>query len=79
MAKKKDINTIQITFRAPAEAIEHLDLLCNMYGIKRSDFFVSAISAEYDKVNGNPQIKKLLAQLKEVSETVKAFNVPTSD
>lgn len=79
MAKKKEINTVQITFRAPAESIERLDLLCNMYGIKRSDFFVSAISAEYDKVNGNPQIKKLLSQLKEVSETVKAFNVPTSD
>lgn len=72
MASKKD--TMQITFRAPAEVIRQLDELCAMSGIKRSEFFINAICAEYDKVNGNPQLKKMLEQMREIAETMKQMN-----
>lgn len=69
MAYKKD--TVQITFRAPTEVIRQLDEMCSMSGIKRSEFFINAISSEYDKINGNPQLKKMLEQMRQIAETMK--------
>lgn len=69
MAKNKD--TMQVTFRAPTAVIEQLDELCSMTGVKRSEFFVNAITAEYDKINGNPQLKKMLEQFREIADTMK--------
>lgn len=72
MASKKD--TVQITFRAPTEVIRQLDELCAMSGMKRSEFFINAICSEYDKINGNPQLKKMLDQMREIAETMKQMN-----
>ena len=72
MASKKD--TVQITFRAPTEVIRQLDELCSMSGIKRSEFLVNAICSEFDKVNGNPKLKKMLEQMREIAETMKQMN-----
>lgn len=69
MASKKD--TVQITFRAPASVIVQLDELCKMMGIKRGEFLISAITAEYDRMQGNPQMKKMMVQMRHISETVK--------
>ena len=72
MASRKD--TVQITFRAPAEVIRQLDELCAMAGIKRSEFFINSICSEFDKVNGNPKLKKMLEQMREIAETMKQMN-----
>lgn len=72
MAYKKD--TVQITFRAPTEVIRQLDEMCSMSGIKRSEFFINAICSEYDKINGNPQLKKMLEQMREIAEMMKQMN-----
>lgn len=74
MASKKPYDTVGVTFRAPTEVVRHLDELCAMSGIKRSEFFINAICAEYDKVNGNPQLKKMLEQMKQIAETMKQMN-----
>ena len=69
MANKKD--TLAITFRAPSDVIRQLDELCNMMGIKRSEFIITAITSEYDKLNGNPQMKQMMEQLRQIADTVK--------
>ena len=69
MASKKD--TVQITFRAPASVIVQLDELCKMMGIKRGEFLISAITSEYDKMQGNPKLKDMLEQFKQITETMK--------
>lgn len=69
MANKKD--TMQVTFRAPTAVIEQLDEICSMTGVKRSEFFINAITAEYDKINGNPQLKKMLEQFRQIADTMK--------
>ena len=69
MASKKD--TVQITFRAPTEVIRQLDELCAMSGMKRSEFFINAICSEYDKMQGNPKLKDMLEQFKQITETMK--------
>ena len=74
MAKSSESATI--TFRAPIAVIEQLDELCKLSGIKRSQFLISAITTEYDKVNGNPEVKKLLEQMRQLNEAMKKM---TSD
>lgn len=69
MASKKD--TQAITFRAPSDVVRQLDELCNMMGIKRSEFIVTAITSEYDKLHGNPQMKRMMEQLRQIADTVK--------
>ena len=69
MASKKD--TQAITFRAPSDVVRQLDELCNMMGIKRSEFIVTAITSEYDKLQGNPQMKRMMEQLRQIADTVK--------
>ena len=69
MANKKD--TMQITFRAQTDIVNQLDELCRMMGIKRSEFLISAITSEYDKMQGNPKLKDMLEQFKQITETMK--------
>lgn len=69
MASKKD--TQAITFRAPTDVIRQLDELCNLMGIKRSEFIVTAITSEYDKLHGNPQMKQMMEQLRQIADIAK--------
>lgn len=69
MAQKKD--TEQITFRAPKEVIRQLDELCKIQGIKRGEFLISAITTEYDKMQGNPMLKEMMEQMRKIAETMK--------
>ena len=66
--------TMTMTAGQGVKVVRQLDELCAMSGIKRSEFFINAICAEYDKVNGNPQLKKMLEQMKQIAETMKQMN-----
>lgn len=72
MAIKKD--TKQITFRAPAEVVRQLDEMCSMTGMKRSDFFINAVTSEYDKMQGNPQLKQMLEQMRNIADLMKQMS-----
>ena len=64
-------NTIAVTFRCDVAVADQLDEICRMSDIKRSEFLISAITSEYDKMNGNPQMKKMLEQMKQIADTMK--------
>lgn len=64
-------NTIALTFRCDVTIAEKLDEMCRTMGIKRSEFLINAITTEYDKMQGNPQLKKMLEQMREIAETMK--------
>lgn len=64
-------NTIAVTFRCDVAVAAQLDDLCRMMGIKRSEFLVSAITSEYDKMQGNPKLKDMLEQFRQITETMK--------
>lgn len=49
-------NTVAVTFRCDVAVADQLDELCRMMGIKRSEFLISAITSEYDKMQGNPKL-----------------------
>lgn len=72
MAKRKD--TIPVTFRCPVEVVEQLDELCRVAGCKRSEFFITSITSEYDKLNGNPKLKAIMEQFKAITEQMKELS-----
>lgn len=64
-------NTIAVTFRCDVAVVDQLDELCRLMGIKRSEFLISAITSEYDKMQGNPKMKEMLEQFKQIADTMK--------
>jgi predicted transcriptional regulator len=68
MSAKK---TTSVTFRCEDAVAEQLDEICRLSGMKRGDFLISAITAEYDRLQGNPQMKKMLEQMRQIAETMK--------
>lgn len=64
-------NTVAVTFRCDVAVADQLDELCRMLGLKRSAFLISAITSEYDRLQGNPKLKDMLKQFKHITETVK--------
>lgn len=72
-------NTIAVTFRCDVAVAEQLDELCRLMGIKRSEFLISAITSEYDKMQGNPKMKEMLEQFKHISDTMKQLTGQLSD
>lgn len=64
-------NTIAVTFRCDVAVADKLDEICRMMGIKRSEFLITAITSEYDKLQGNPKMKEMLEQMKQIADTLK--------
>lgn len=64
-------NTIAVTFRCDVAVVDQLDEICRMMGIKRSEFLITAITSEYDKLQGNPKMKEMLDQMKKIADTMK--------
>lgn len=64
-------NTIAVTFRCDVAVADQLDEICRMMGIKRSEFLITAITSEYDKLQGNPKMKEMLGQMKKIADTMK--------
>lgn len=64
-------NTIAVTFRCDVAVADQLDEICRMMGIKRSEFLITAITSEYDNLQGNPKMKEMLDQMKKIADTMK--------
>lgn len=60
MKSKK--NTVAITFRCDVAVADQLDLLCRILGIKRSEFFISAITSEYGNLQDISELKDMLEE-----------------
>ena len=67
-------NTIAVTFRCDVAVADQLDEICRMMGIKRSEFLITAITSEYDKLQGNPKMKEMLEQMKQIADTMKQLS-----
>lgn len=64
-------NTVAVTFRCDVAVADQLDELCRIMGLKRSEFLISSITSEYDKLQDNPKLKDMLEQFKKIMETMK--------
>lgn len=64
-------NTIAVTFRCDVKVAEQLDDICRMMGIKRSEFLITAITTEYDRIQGSPTMKEMMESMKRMTEIMK--------
>lgn len=64
-------NTTAITFRCDVAVAEQLDEICKLSGVKRSEFLIGTITAEYDRLQGNPKMREMLEQLRLISDTMR--------
>lgn len=56
-----------ITFRVPDDDLRKLDYLVETYGsCTRSALLLSWIRAEYDRVDGSPELQEMLAKAREL-------------
>ena len=63
----------QTAFRMSLDTIERLDFLCSMLNVNRTEFVVSMIHREYDNYVGNPELQKVLAQMKDLESQLKSM------
>lgn len=72
MNPKKD--TVAVTFRCDVSVVNQLDELCKFMGVKRSEFLITAITSEYDRIQGNPKLKEIMEQIRVMSNKVKEMS-----
>lgn len=54
--------------------VERLDMLAELSGMSRAEYLNTLISAEYDRVTGNPKLKALLEQMKVLKNQLDELN-----
>lgn len=65
--------TKQTAFRFSDEVLEKMDFLCTVTGDTRTSLLASMVCAEYDRYQGNPELQKLIAQMKDMERQMKTM------
>ena len=65
--------TKQTAFRFSDDVLEKMDFLCSLTGNTRTSLLVSMVCTEYDKYQGNPELQKLIAQMKDIERQMKSM------
>ena len=65
--------TKQTGFRFSDEVLEKMDFLCSLTGNTRTSLLASMVCTEYDKYQGNPELQKLIAQMKDLERQMKSM------
>ena len=60
-------------FRFSDDVLEKMDFLCSVTGNTRTSLLVSMVCTEYDKYQGNPELQKLIAQMKDMERQMKSM------
>ena len=63
----------QTGFRFSDEVLEKMDFLCTVTGDTRTSLLASMVCTEYDKYQGNPELQKLIAQMKDIERQMKSM------
>ena len=67
-----------VNLRMPPDVIDALDDLVHLTGKKsRAVFVCDLILAEHDRVMGNPRLKALVEQLRDVQQALEDFRLPS--
>lgn len=60
--------------RFTEEDSKALDTLSELAGISRAEYVRQLVRAEWDKFNGNPELKKAYEQLKKITAEMEQLN-----
>ena len=61
--------------RMTADDYDRLSACAEATGVSRSEFLRAYIVSSYDRLNGSPELRSLLEQMKNLTEQAKAFGV----
>lgn len=61
----------QISFRVTEDQNRMVDELARLSNCSRNELLVGLIVGQYDKINGNPEVKKLMEQMKVFADQLK--------
>lgn len=67
------VATKQTAFRFSDEVLEKMDFLCSLTGNTRTSLLASMVCAEYDRYQGNPELQRLLTQMKDMERQMKSM------
>ena len=59
-------------FRFTDDTLAKIDFLCSVTGDNRTSLLTSMVCAEYDRYQGNPELRKLIAQMKDMERQRKS-------
>jgi len=65
--------TKQTAFRFSDEVLDKMDFLCTITGENRTSLLSFMVCAEYDRYQGNPELQKLLSQMKDMEQQMKSL------
>ena len=60
-------------FRFSDDVLAKMDFLCSLTGNTRTSLLASMVCAEYDRYQGNPELQRLLAQMKDMERQMKSM------
>ena len=67
-------NRKQVAFRVTEEQRKMIEELALVTNQTINDVLVSLVVGEYDRIHGNPAMKKLLEQMQQISEQMKEYS-----
>jgi hypothetical protein len=65
------VATKSIGFRFTPETMKQLEFLCSVTGHTRTGLITSMIALEYDRYQGNPELRKVIAQMTELQQQLR--------
>lgn len=60
--------------RVTKQDIAKLQEICKFYGINQSQVIRRFINAEYDNIQGHPELKQAMDKMKELTDFIASFN-----
>ena len=61
------------SFRLSTQTLDQLDFLCTVTGNSRASLISSMIALEYDRYQGNPELQKIISEMKQMEAQLKSL------
>ena len=71
--------TATVTLRLKFDVISKLDSLCSISGLSRSALIASFIVSEYDKLSSDPELTKLISQMRDLTLHINEYLSSVAD
>lgn len=67
------ISVIQKRFNLAEDTVQRLEELAKIYNKSQTRIIADLIHADYDRLQGNPELKKMISKLNELQDAINTF------
>lgn len=68
------MSTLPKSYRFKVETVEHLEVLMLNYKASATEILEGLINTEYDKLMGNPELKKMIEKMNQLKDAMQEYN-----